>query len=163
VKIIISFLFVLLTDYGFSQESKRWWLGTGLTYCSFLNNPGINLNVTYRIGNHIHIGPDFSAILTRESKSGSGWTKRKELEFNFNTQYYFSISEKIKYYPFTGLNVSKITKHEENFSPDIRWVTNVNAGMGTELHFKNLRIFVEAKYVLGLSKYDLTTGILFPL
>ena len=154
---------MLLAVPGFSQETKRWWLGTGLTYCSYLNNPGINVNVTYRLGNHIHIGPDFSAILTKESHDGTNWVKRKELEFNFNIQYYLPMSERIKYYPLTGLNVSKVTHHKENFPADVRWVAAINAGMGTEFHFKALRVFVEGKYVLKLSKYDLTTGLLFPL
>jgi hypothetical protein len=163
VRIIFSFLLTLTVIPDFAQETERWLLGTGLTYCSYLNHPGINLNVTYRLGKHIHIGPDFSAILTRESQSGARWTKKKELEFNLNSQYYFSISEKLKCYPLTGLNVSKATNHIESSKADVRWIADINAGAGTELHFSNVRFFVEGKHVIRLSKYDLTIGLLVPL
>ncbi len=163
MKTIFSFLFLSIAVSGFSQETKRWLLGTGVTYCSYLDNPGVNVNVTYRLGKHFHIGPDFSAILTRESHSGTRWVKRKELEFNFNGQYYLSISEQLKCYPLTGLNISKVTNHEESFDADVRWVTDINAGMGTEFHLRTVRIFVEGKYVLRFSKYDLTIGLLLPL
>src|SRR4051812_19687476 len=83
VKGILSLFFIagLLTP-SFSQESSpRWLLGAGLTYCSYVDNPGLNLNVTYRLVGNFHVGPDFSALLTKEVLEGGRFVKKKETEY----------------------------------------------------------------------------------
>ena len=145
------------------EENERWLLGTGVTYCSYINNPGINLNVTYRLIGNLHIGPDFSALLTHEDNENGRQVKRKELEYNINAQQLFEVKERLALYPIVGINWSKVTIHPEDEDPDVRWITAFNAGGGIEWKFKSVRLFLESKWVSRLNKYDITTGILFPL
>ncbi len=162
-----NLIFITLIGIGLAPnlpaQEARWLLGTGITYCSYLGNPGVNLNVTYRLTGNLHIGPDFSAILNDEEYENGKVVIRKELEYNLNAQYLFDIGEKVAVYPLVGVNYSKITVHPEGEEADKRWVTAFNSGGGVEFSLKPVRLFFEAKYVTILRKYDLTLGLLFEL
>jgi hypothetical protein len=160
--LVISFCFVFTNSLA-QEEKGRWLLGTGLTYCTYVDNPGLNLNVTYRVIGNLHIGPDFSALLTKEVNENGIIVKRKELEYNFNAQYLFEIGKSVSIYPLVGINRSKVTFHPTGQEPDIRWITALNAGGGIEIKIKMIRLSFESKWVSLLDKYDLTTGILFTL
>ena len=148
-----------------AQEEKndRWLWGTGITYCSFIGNPGVNLNLTYRVIAGLHVGPDFSAILNKEEKENGSTLIRKELEYNLNAHYIFELSEKFALYPLVGINYSKVTIHPKGEEADKRWISACNSGGGVEYSLRNTRLFFESKYVSKLDKYDLTLGILFEL
>lgn len=145
------------------EEKSRWLIGTGVTYCSYIDNPGLNLNVTYRVIGNLHIGPDFSALLTREREENGRVVKRKELEYNFNGQYLIPISKRVELYPLVGINWSNVTNHPVNQEPVTQLITALNLGGGLEIEVKNIRFFFESKSVSQLNKYDLTTGILLRL
>lgn len=145
-----------------AQES-RLLLGAGITYCSFIGNPGVNLNVTYRVIGNLHIGPDFSAILNSEEKENGKTVVKKELEYNVNGHYIFEVSDKVSVYPLAGINFSKVTIHPVNEEAGKRWITAFNSGGGIEFNFHQKRLFFETKYVSKLEKYDLTIGMLFEL
>ncbi len=145
------------------EEKSRWLVGAGITYCSYINNPGLNLNVTYRVVGNLHIGPDFSALLTSEREESGRVVKRKELEYNFNGQYLFPIGRKMEIYPVVGINWSNVTNHPAGQEAITELVTALNLGGGVEVELKSIRLFFESKWVSQLNKYDLTTGILFRL
>ena len=155
-------IYQLLAAKANAQES-RWLLGTGITYCSYIDSPGLNLNVTYRVVGNLHIGPDFSALLTREVLENGKTVKKKELEYNFNASYLFEVKKSISLYPLLGINLSEITLHPEGEEANKRLVTALNIGGGIEYQLKKFRLFLEPKYVTELSKLDIATGILFEL
>lgn len=144
-------------------KDVKWLLGAGLTYDNYMSTPGVNLNVTYRLFKDLHIGPDFSALLNKEENENGVTVLKKELEYNFNANYLFHVSETLSLYPLAGINFSKITVHPANGAPDKKLITALNAGGGFEIELKNFRIFFESKYVTQLDKYDLTLGTLFKL
>jgi Outer membrane protein beta-barrel domain len=161
---LLFIAYCLLSHSVKAQEEKsRWLLGTGVTYCSYINNPGLNLNVTYRIVGNLHIGPDFSALLTSEREENGRVVKRKELEYNFNGQYLFPIGKNVEIYPLAGINWSNVTNHPAGQEAVTELVTALNLGGGFEIEIGKVRLFFESKWVSQLNKYDLTTGILFPL
>jgi hypothetical protein len=155
--------YCLLFSTKTHAQKARWLLGTGVTYCSYINNGGLNANITYRVIGNLHIGPDFSALLNQEVEENGKKTIRKELEYNFNGQYIFELSEKVGVYPLVGVNWSNVTDHPEGQAPETKLVTALNAGIGLEIKLSKVRLFFESKWVTQLGKYDLTTGILFPL
>jgi hypothetical protein len=163
VKVPLLFVIGIFMSTGLQAQESKWLLGTGITYCSYVQNPGVNLNITYRVFANLHIGPDFSAILNKEVTENGVKIIRKELEYNFNGQYLFDISEKVALYPLVGINFSKITIHPENETADKRLVTALNTGGGIEIKIKRVRLFFESKFVTKFPKYDLTTGVLFQL
>ena len=146
-----------------AQEERRWLLGAGATYCSFLGKPGVNLNVTYRMIGNLHIGPDFSAILNDEKRENGNVVIRKELEYNLNAHYLFDLGEKVAVYPLIGFCYSKVTYHPRGENADKRWVSALNSGGGIEINWSTIRLFFETKYVTKPDKYDLTLGILLEL
>lgn len=154
---------ITFTNATAQDEEGRWILGTGPTYCSYVDNLGLNLNLTYRIVGNLHIGPDFSALLTKEREEGGRVVKRKELEYNLNAHYLFDVQKNVAIYPLIGINRSKVTTHPDGQAKDVQWITAVNVGSGIEIKIKDIRLFFEAKWVSKLDKYDLTTGILFTL
>ncbi len=145
------------------EEKSRWLIGTGITYCSYIDNPGLNLNLTYRVIGNLHIGPDFSALLTSERGENGTVVKRKELEYNLNGHYLFALGKKVEVYPLTGINWSNITNHPIGQESVTELITALNLGGGVEIEVKSIRLFFESKWVSQLNKYDLTTGILFRL
>jgi hypothetical protein len=154
---------LLLFSAQAQEEKSRWLVGTGITYCSYINNPGLNLNITYRVAGDLHIGPDFSALLSSERIENGRMVRRKELEYNFNGQYLFSVGKKVEIYPLAGINWSNITNHPVGQEAVTELVTALNLGGGLELELKRIRLFVESKWVSQLDKYDITTGVLFRL
>ncbi len=160
---VVIVLLCIFFSNAHAQKETRWLLGTGITYCSYIDNPGLNLNITYRVFGNFHVGPDFSALLTRELQENGKVVKRKEVEYNFNAQQLFEVGEKIALYPLVGINWSRVTRHPEGEEPFTEWITAVNAGGGCELQLNKFRLFAESKWVSQLDKYDLTAGILFPL
>jgi len=152
-------MFVALAVECFGQD--RWLGGFGVTYCSYVSNPGLNVNVTYRVGRNLYVGPDFSALLTSEREENGRMVKRKELEYNFNVHRLFDVNETLAIYPLTGLNYSKITIHPAGDEPHTRYISTLNAGGGFEFKLKEVRFFFETKYVLNPSKVDLTCGVVF--
>jgi hypothetical protein len=143
------------------ETKQRWLLGAGLSYDNFTNTPGLNLNITYRILGHFHIGPDFSAFLNNTTEDNGNKTIRKEFEFNLNGQQLFEVSEKVGLYPYSGLNWSKVTTHLLGEEPNEKWVTGINLGGGIEIKLKKIKLFSETKYVTKLDKWDISAGILF--
>lgn len=147
-----------------AQENKeRWFLGTGITYCSYIDSPGLNLNVTYRVFGNFHIGPDFSALLTHEREENGRIVKQKELEYNLNAHQLFDVDDHLALYPLVGINWSKVTVHPEGEDANVTWLTALNTGGGAEFKLKGLRLFLESKWVSRLNKFDVTTGIVLPL
>ncbi len=165
VRYLLSFAYCLLiTSFAQGQDAnKRWLLGAGITYCSYVDNPGLNLNVSYRLIGNFHIGPDFSALLTKEIQEGGRVVKKKEIEYNFNVQQLFEIGKKTALYPLTGVNFSQVTLHPAGQEPDKRWLTALNVGGGLELRLKKFRLFFETKYVTQLDKLDITGGVMIVL
>jgi Outer membrane protein beta-barrel domain len=161
--LLLTAYFLLSFSVHAQEEKSRWLLGTGITYCSYINNPGLNLNVTYRIVGNLHVGPDFSALLTSEREDNGQVVKRKELEYNFNGHYLFPVGKKVELYPLAGVNWSNITNHLAGQEPVTELVISLNLGGGVELEIKKVRLFFESKWVSQLNKYDLTTGVLFRL
>ena len=161
----LLFIAYCLPSFGAKaqEEKSKWLLGAGITYCSYINNPGLNLNLTYRIVGNLHIGPDFSALLTSEREENGRVTKRKELEYNFNAQYLFPLSRKVEVYPLAGINWSNVTNHPAGQEAVTELLTALNLGGGVEIEIKNIRLFFESKWVSQLNKYDITTGVLFRL
>jgi opacity protein-like surface antigen len=152
---------LFLAQWVCGQE--RWLLGAGLTYCSYIDNPGVNLSVTYRIAERFFVGPDFSALLTREREANGVLKKRKEVEYNFNAHQLFELNELLNVYPLAGINVSKVTNHSAMETPQTKWISGVNIGGGMEFKIKSVMLVLESKYVLGFEKFDVTTGLLFVL
>jgi len=146
-----------------AQEKTKWLLGAGITYDNYMNMPGINLNVTYRVVKGLHVGPDFSALLNRDESENGVEVLKKELEYNFNANYLLKISEGLSLYPLAGINFSKVTVHPINSEPSKKIITAMNLGGGLEIELKTFRIFFESKYVTQLRKYDLTLGTLFKI
>jgi len=142
---------------------NRWLVGTGLTYCTYLNSPGINFNVSYRVAGNLHIGPDFSALLSRERDEDGRTVKRKEVEYNLNSHYLVQINESISLYPLVGMNISKLTIHPEGEQPDRKMITALNAGGGFEFEVSALHLFIESKWTSKVDKVDITAGLLFEL
>jgi len=161
--LLLSAYSLLPSNAHAQKEKERWLLGAGITYCSYIGNPGANLNVTYRLIGGLHVGPDFSAILNNEEKENGTAVIRKELEYNLNAHYIFELSEKLAVYPLIGINYSKVTIHPEGEEADKRWISACNSGGGVEYSLNKTRLFFESKYVSKLEKYDLTLGILFAL
>lgn len=161
--LLIIFFCIFISFAKAQEEKSRWLLGTGITYCSYINSPGINLNVTYRVIGNLHIGPDFSALLNHEIKENGKDVIRKELECNFNGQYLFDLNKKIAVYPLVGINWSNITNHPDGQEPVITLTTAFNLGTGLEWEIAKARLFLESKWVSQLNKVDLTTGIIFRL
>ncbi len=161
--LLLIALFLLCLNVKAQEEKSRLLFGTGITYCSYIGNPGLNLNVTFRVIGNLHFGPDFSALLTSEREENGVVVKRKELEYNFNVNYFFALSKKVEIYPLGGINWSKITNHSAGQEVVTDLVTALNLGGGLEIEIKKIRIFFESKWVSRLNKYDLTTGILFRL
>jgi hypothetical protein len=158
---LLIIVYCLLSTAANAQEKRsKWLLGAGITYCSYIHNPGLNLNITYRLAGNLHIGPDFSALLTRERKDNGVVVSRKELEYNFNATYLLAFSKKVELYPLAGINWSKVTNHPESQRAEINLVTALNLGGGVEFEVKQLRFFLESKWVSVLDKIDVTTGIL---
>lgn len=155
----LSFLHTVAQE----SDGERWLLGLGATYCSYVDNPGVNFNATYRVVGNLHVGPDFSAVLTKEIKEDGRVVKRKELEYNFNAQQLFLVSKSISLYPLLGINFSKVTIHPDGEAPDKKVVTALNAGGGIEWKREKVRWFFESKYVSWFHKYDLTAGVLIAL
>ncbi|MBI1767024.1 MAG: porin family protein [Bacteroidetes bacterium] len=156
--------YCLLFNPTYAQEEKpRWLLGAGLTYDNYMNKPGVNLNVTYRVIGNFHIGPDFSALLNKEDKENGVTVLKKELEYNFNATQLFELNKVIAIYPLAGINFSKVTTHPVNSEPVKKVVTALNVGGGVELELKSFKLFFESKYVSQLDKYDFTLGALFRL
>jgi opacity protein-like surface antigen len=123
-------LFVVLLTVAGCQKvvaQNRWLLGTGVTYCSYLNSPGINVNISYRIIGNLHIGSDFSVLLSRETQEDGSNVKRKEVEYNLSSYYIFRINERVSPYPLVGINLSKRTVHREGKLPDKPLITAFNA------------------------------------
>jgi hypothetical protein len=147
----------------FAQERDRWLLGTGITYCTFIQSPGLNANVTFRPFGNFHVGPDFSALLTTERKEDGRLVKRKELEYNFNGQYLISLGRQLAIYPLVGANMSRVVTHREGEEALIRRIVAANLGSGLELAFSKWHFFLECKYTTRLVKYDFTTGVLIGL
>ncbi len=159
----IALVILALAIANQSAAQERFVIGGGLTYCSYQRTPGINLNATCRVIRQLHVGPDFSVLLTRRDDDRGLQVKRKELEYNLNATYLFPVAAIVDVYPLVGLNVSKITVHPEGVGPDKNWVKALNIGAGLEVKKKSIRYFGELKYVSTLSKFDLTIGILKPL
>jgi hypothetical protein len=152
---------LLIAQQAFGQE--RWAIGGGLTYCSYIHRPGVNLSATFKPLKHFHISPDFSAILTRREERNSIWLKRKELEGNINFAYDIALDPNFRAYALTGANIAKITIHEENHFADKQIRIGINFGCGIELDAKSHTYFFEGKYVSHLRKYDVASGLLFKL
>jgi len=163
VCLLLAAFCLLCLNVKAQEEKSRWLLGTGITYCSYIDNPGLNLNVTYRVVGNLHVGPDFSALLTREREENGVVVKRKELEYNFNANYLFALGRRVEIYPLVGINWSNVTNHPDGGPAVTDLVTALNLGGGLEIEIKKIRIFFESKWVSQLNKYDLTTGILFRL
>lgn len=159
--IIINFHFA---EWTIAQESnERWTLGVGVTYCSYIDSPGLNLSVTYRTAGNFHVGPDLSFLLAQEREENGRRIRHKEVEYNLNAHQIFDLGEHIALYPLTGINWSKVTTHQEGRDPEVKWLTGLNAGGGVELKLKRLKLIFEPKWVSRLNKFDLTTGIVLPL
>ncbi|MFZ6013012.1 MAG: hypothetical protein ACOYXT_21900 [Bacteroidota bacterium] len=163
LRVLVVSLLLASTSLLLLAQEKKFLLGSGLTYCSDVHHPGINASLTFKLVGELHAGPDFSVLLTTETMDDGSQVKRKELEYNFNVHYLFDIANAIKAYPLAGLNVSKITVHPEGDLAAKKWVKALNAGAGLEYEWKKFRLFAEFKYVYQLRKYDVTSGILFPL
>jgi len=161
--LFIIFFCIFVSFANAQEEKSRWLLGTGITYCSYINSPGLNLNVTYRVIGKLHIGPDFSALLNHEIKENGKDLIRKELEYNFNGQYLFDLTKKIAVYPLVGINWSNITNHPIGQEPVTILTTALNLGTGLEWEIGKASLFFESKWVSQLNKVDITTGILFRL
>jgi hypothetical protein len=146
-----------------SGQDKPLLVGGGISYCTFMHSPGVNINATYRLFNKFYVGPDFSAVLTREIKKDGRTVKRKELEYNFNFQRVFQFRKTLGVYPLIGINFSKLTVHPLGETASKRLIIALNAGGGLEIELGRSRLFVEAKYVSWFPKYDITSGILFSL
>ena len=154
VVLIIS----LMTLRVANGQEQKWFVAGGVTYCSFVNNPGINISVTYRLADDLYIGPDFSAILTKVEKSNGTSRKQKELEYNFNAHYTFEFTPAISAYPLTGINFSKVTLHERGHEPQKQFITAFNIGCGAEFKVREITWFAEGKHVSQFDKYDVTVG-----
>jgi len=161
--LLLIFFFLSVSFTKAQEEKARWLLGSGITYCSYINSPGVNLNVTYRLIGNFHIGPDFSALLNHDIRENGKDVIRKELEYNFNGQYLFELNKKIAIYPLVGINWSNITNHPIGQEPVTTLTTALNLGSGLEWEIGKVRLFLESKWVSQLNKVDVTSGILFPL
>jgi hypothetical protein len=146
---------------AFGQE--RWLIGIGATYCSDLDSPGLNANVTYRLMGNLHIGPDVSALLSREVNENGRLIKQKELEYNFNAHQIFELNNRFAIYPLAGLNISRVVHHPEGASKQITFTSGFNVGGGVECKVKHIRIFLESKYVVNFPKVDVTSGVMLML
>lgn len=158
--LIAAFHFVVVATA--QEDNERWFFGAGITYCSYINSPGVNLNVTYRAIGNFHIGPDFSALLTRERNENGKVVRQKELEFNLNAHYLFAMNERLSIYPLTGINWSKVTIHTDGDDPEVTWLTALNAGGGIEFRLKRTKLFLEPRWVSRLNKIDITLGVILP-
>ncbi len=159
---LLLFAYCLQGHHANAQQN-HWFIGTGLGYCTYIGQPGVNLNVSYRLTGKFYIGPDFSAFLNRELDEEGKMVKRKEVEYNINAHQLFDIGKKISLYPLAGVNLSKVTHHAEGEKADKQWITALNAGGGLEWELENIRVFVETKWVSVLDKVDITTGVIFRL
>lgn len=161
---LLATAYCLLFESASAQEEKtKWLLGAGITYDNYMNTPGINLNLTYKVIKGLHVGPDFSALLNKEENENGVDVLKKELEYNFNASYLFKLSQKLSIYPLAGINFSKVTIHPMDSEPTKKIITALNAGGGFEIEMRTFRIFFESKYVTQLDKYDLTLGTLIRL
>jgi hypothetical protein len=161
--LLVSAYCLLFVNANAQEEKPRWLLGAGLTYDNYMNTPGLNLNITYRVIGNFHVGPDFSALLNKEDKENGVTVLKKELEYNFNAAQLFELSKLIAIYPLVGINFSKVTTHPINSEPVKKVVTALNIGGGIEVELRAFKLFCESKYVSQLDKYDLTIGALFRL
>lgn len=162
VRFLLALACTTFSALTWAQE-KQWLIGAGITYSTFMNQPGVNLNITYQPIGNLHIGPDFSALLTREQRENGSLVKRKELEYNFNTTYLFFLKDKFAIYPVAGVNFSKIAVHKEGEAIEKKWFTGINAGAGLEYELNKYRIFLEVKYVTSIVKYDTSLGLIIEL
>jgi hypothetical protein len=121
------------------------------------------MSVTYRVAGNFFIGPDFSLLLSKEISANGGTVKRKELEYNFNVHQTFEINKNVAAYPLAGVNISKVTSHPTGEASRSRWITGINVGGGIEWKLKKISLFLEPKYVLHFSKFDVASGILLAL
>lgn len=145
------------------EEIERWPLSTGVKYGRYVNSPGVNLNVTYRVIGKFHIGRDFSALLTLERDENGKIVKQKELEYNLNAQNLFEMNKRLLVYPIAGIDWSKVTVHPQRGEANTTRFTALNAGGGLELQLKGVRLFLESKWVSRLNMIDITAGVLLSL
>lgn len=158
-----GFLTIFLVLVTWQINAQRWLVGGGIVYCSYVDNPGINLNLTYRVIRNFYVGPDVSALLTKKSDVRGTLIKRKELEYNFNGHYLFDLNEHASLYPIFGLNASKLTVHTAGEYPVKRSLLAANFGGGMELRMRIVRTVLEIKYTSTIEKVDVSAGVVFPL
>lgn len=155
-------LVLFLNSLGMLHAQERWLIGSGITYCTRLHHPGINVSINRIFLKRIVTSAEVSAILTREKTNMGRWEKHKELEYTFFTQYLIGLTSTWNIYPLAGFNVSKVTRHLQGEFPDKRWLTSVLFGSGVEYDQEGRRIkpFAEFFFIHALNKYDFTAGVL---
>jgi hypothetical protein len=160
---LIITLFVLGFNINGIAQAERWSAGFGLTYCSCVDRPGVNLNISYRVKGNFFIGPDFSALLEKRIHRYTRLLVHTEVEYNLNAHQLIEIIKGVEVYPLAGINLSKITFKSGNEEPMTQWVKAINTGLGAEAHVGKAKLFTEGKYVTRIKKFDFTIGVLFPI
>ncbi len=150
LKSLFLFLIVIFTiEHTHAQESKKTYLGTGLSYGSEIKGAGVGALAEFFLNDEISFSPQVNYFFPRRF---SGGPKSSFWEVNTNLNYYFYQSNEANIYGLGGLNYANISGSTNPFKA-INARLGLNLGLGASININsNFTPFAEARYVV--SSYD---------
>jgi hypothetical protein len=120
-------------------------IGAGITYGSFLEQPGIEVNGIYGTGGKLKLAPDFIYYFADKVEILGSETKTRAWELNGNIQFY-ALEKGIDLYLIGGMNYTKIIVNNDQSGRITDSEFGLNFGGGT--NFAKM-FFAEFKYIIG--------------
>jgi hypothetical protein len=139
--LIITFIILSSTLVSFGQTI----IGAGVTYGSYLEQPGIEVNGIYGLGGSIRLAPDFIYYFTDKVEILGSEFKTRAWEFNANIQYYI-LEKGIDLYAITGMNYTHTIVNTDLGERFTDGEFGLNLGAGT--NFAKM-FFAEFKYIIS--------------
>ncbi|WP_160114818.1 outer membrane beta-barrel protein [Aquimarina sp. AU474] len=155
-------LFLLLITISMSGQ-ERWMLGFAPSLELEEELIGINGRFYYGLNEQICFGPEVTYFPYQSIDSDN---ELAILDLNVNVHYIFEVSEKLGFYPLTGINytIEKERLIEQNDQNEEENEFGLNYGFGAHYNLKKFFAFAEFKGVSGkLNDEFITIGVIFPL
>lgn len=152
-------LLLVVTTGVHSQESLIPGAGPTLELEEEL--VGINARLYYGVNEQICFGPEVSFFPYKEIDDE---VEKSILDLNLNAHYIFEITEKLGFYPLSGINYTieneRLIENTESEEDEKAFGINYGAGFHYNL-FKDVFVFAEFKGIIGqLNAQFITTGVI---
>jgi len=164
LKKTIILVAILLATHITANAQTELITGIGATYEVDTELYGINGRFYYALNKHFCFGPEVSFFPYQNIEDNK---EKSIIDLNINGHYIFELTEKLGFYPLSGINYSiekerleidtSLNEEEKEFG--------INYGFGAHYNIsKNLFVFSEFKGIIGkLSDEFINLGLIMSL